>query len=661
VKIYFSDLNYVLECDFHTLKYKLELLGYQQRKAEVFNKKLTKTKVVISRLRSIFRTGTSVRLRERKKVYLWCMSWYRTLSGKFVILLTLVFALSTYEKINLVNSGEKPCVSAFDGFGYYMYLPHFFQYGNLNIDREWAQDLQDEYCWGHHVYQLEKRELKAEIDIYHMGLSIAMLPSYTVAEIWARAGGYETNGFSYPYHVMYLLNALLFIFLGLLYLRKLLRLFADEWSTIVTMIVIALGANTYFIFNFQYDLPHLYLFTINAAAFYHILRYFREDHFNSLIFAALLFGLAVCIRPTQMIFGIIPFLLLLKKHGKSLVFIKHLSLFAVAVVLCNIPQFLYWKLVGGQWLILNLHTEDIVLSDPNLIDFLISYRKGWLLYSPLFLILPLGWWFMFKKERTLFWATVSFSVVYIYVMSAWECWWYANSFGQRVMVDIYPILAIPIAFLVMSLRRKFAIVVASLFGLSCIALNLFQSEQTNLGILDGSRMTKEHYWHIFGKLDPAEIHNRFLLIDRGNLFWPEELSQYDDLPFILKQQNIFRLKNPVVSEPGNSVPIDKIQILKSVPTDETRIMVPLIYRTSDSTQRASLQIECFSEYNCYNWNSYELSLGRRQNQDVYDTMYFNLPEIRHDADSLQMYVYNQGGARIELMQFKIVGTSLIRD
>lgn len=588
------------------------------------------------------------------------MGWIRTTSGKIVILLTLVFSFSTMEKIEKITIGEKTCNCAHDGFGYYMYLPQIFEFGHLNIEKDWAQDLQNKYCDGAFVYQLEEHWTGNNIDIYHMGVSLALLPSYTIADGFARAFGYETDGFSYPYMIAYLLNVLLFIFLGLLFLRKLLRLFGDELMTSIVLIVVALGSNAYFTFNHQYDLPHLYVFVLNAASFYHLIRYYRDDTKRSLWYSAILFGLTVCMRPTQVLFGIIPFIFLLHKHGKSKVFIKKIALYPILAFIWNIPQILYWKIIGGEYIIMNLHTEDIALSDPNLLDFLFSYRKGWLLYSPLFLLLPIGWWLMFKKDRILFYATISFSVLYVYVMSSWECWWYAASFGQRVMVDVYPILAIPLIFIAINIKKSVFVALTAVFVAGCIFLNLFQSRQVELGILDGYRMSKEHYWHIFGELDPSQVHKRFLLIDRGNNNWPKELSQHDDNPFEIKSRIVKRFKMPVISEPGIHESLGKIHVLNTFGTDETLIEVPLKFRTSDSTQSSLIRMECVSPWNCYSWNNIELSLGRAQDSILYDTLRFNLPDIRHANDSMQMYIWNDSKAKIELLEMKIIGTSLIR-
>lgn len=593
--------------------------------------------------------------------YLYRMHWIRSTSGKIVILLALVFAFSTYEKMEEAFNGNKTCTCAYDGFGYYMYLPQFFQNGNLDLQKDWAQKLQNEYCYGAPVYQLEEHQPGKNLDIYHMGLAFLQLPSYTVADTVARISGYETNGFTAPYHYAYLLNAWLFIFLGLLYLRKLLLLFANETITSIVLVAIALGTNAYFIFNHQYDLPHLYLFFLNGAAFYHLIKFLRTDKNRSIYFAALLFGLTVCIRPTQLLFGMIPLFLLFQKYGNTRTFWRHILLFPAAAILWNIPQLLYWKIMGGEWVILNMHTEDMVLSDPNLSNFLFSYRKGWFVYTPMFLILPIGFYWMYFKDKALFWAMLLFSFGYIYVMSSWECWWYAASFGSRVMVDIYPILAVVLVFAIQGVQSKLWMRwVLGIFATLCLCLNLFQSRQMELGILDGYRMTKEHYWLSFGTLDPSSVHHRYLLADNSNLNWPQMLAADPNHPFTIKERSKKMISGLVVSEPKNHVSIGKIPLYETFETSETMLEVYLRFRTSDSTQSSLLRMECVSTHNCYSWNNIEISYGRPQNVWINDTLRFNLPDIRHAQDSMQTYIWNDGNATIELEQFTIHSTSLIR-
>ena len=100
-----------------------------------------------------------------------------------------------------------------------------------------------------------------------------------------------------------------------------------------------------------------------------------EDKKRSLILSAIFLGLTVCIRPTQVLLGIIPIILLFHKHKvKKLLAIKKLLWFPLFGLIWNLPQIYYWYSVGGEFLAPNMHTEDIVLVDPNILNFLFSYK-----------------------------------------------------------------------------------------------------------------------------------------------------------------------------------------------------------------------------------------------------------------------------------------------
>ena len=301
------------------------------------------------------------------------MSLFKTFSGKAVLLVSFVFTLATFQQLERLRTSDWRCINVSDGFGYYMYLPHLFNKGSLYMTQDWAQDLQNKYCEGCYAYQLVERKNGNQLDIYHMGLSYILLPSYAIGDVSARLLGYSTDGFSTPYHITYLLNALLFIFLGLFYLRKLLHLFVNDKITGYSILILYFGSNLFTTFKVQFDLPHLYLFTLNSLFLYHLFKYNKTQGRRALIYSALFFGLTTAIRPTQAIFGLIPLLLLFKEFGNSREFWKSILLFPLLSFVWNIPQILYWTIVGNELITLNLHTEDIALTDPNLLDFLFSY------------------------------------------------------------------------------------------------------------------------------------------------------------------------------------------------------------------------------------------------------------------------------------------------
>lgn len=588
------------------------------------------------------------------------MRTFKTFSGKIILFISFIFCLITIEKLNQLKTDENRCLTIADGFGYYMYLPHIFNEGSLYMTPEWAQEIQNKHCNGCFAYQLAKRENNNYIDIYHIGLSYILLPSYTVGDVIARSFGYDTDGFSTPYHVTSFLNTLLFIFLGLLYFRKLLLLFVSDKITGWSIFVLYLGSNIYITFTQQYDLPHLYLFTINSIFLYHFFKFFESKKRNNLLYAAIFFGLTTSIRPTQVLIGIVPLIVLIKECGNTKEFWKSILLFPLSSLIWNIPQILYWWFVGDELITANLHTEDIVLTDPNLIDFLFSYRKGWLVYSPLFLLVPFGLYHLYKSKRTLFWALTSFIVLYIYVLSSWETWYYANSFGSRVMVDIYPIIGLIIAIFFFSISKKVSVSAIVTFSIFCTSLNAIQSRQLELGYLHTERMSKEHYWYIFGRLDIPKFNQSRLLIDRTNLDWIEIQKRFPSKNREIYSREIYNIKSPLKSVPAKDLTIGRINILDLAKTDETVFEVQMMVRTSNIEMSSLLRMEAVSPYNVYGWQCFEVSKGLSENEYTPLIFKFNLPDIRHANDEMQIYLDNDANVSVEIKEFKITAHSLIR-
>ena len=594
--------------------------------------------------------------------YICLMRILQSYSGRVVIFLSFVFSIAFSNKVVDVVQEKSTCVCAYDGFGYYMYLPHIFEKHSLRFSEQWAQNIQDKYCDGIDAYQIVPSKKGDKINLYHMGMSFLFLPSYAIGDLSARIGGYSTDGFSKPYHIAYLLNALLFIFLGLVYLRKLLLLFFKDTIVAYSLLILFFASNIYITFTLQYDLQHLYLFALNSIFLFHLITFIRTNANRNFWISVIILGLTVSIRPTQAIWGIVPFFLLFNHFNSRRSFWFKILMYPLFGIVWNIPQIIYWTLVGGEPFILNLHVEDIVLADPNAIDFLISYKKGWLLYSPIFLSLIVGFYFIYREKKTIFWATLVFTVIYIYVMSAWECWWYASSFGARVMVDIYPLLAIVIGFFVLALSKKWTKFIGLLFILGCIGLNLIQSQQMGKGYLHHERMTRQHYWFIFGKINMPNYTDMHLELDRRqtNTNWIYTSHHLPKADYELKVKDIYSLDQPLESEPNTDLTIGRLNLYDLIETDETLFEVKIVTKTSDSTKIAQLRMEIVNRYNCYGWNNFEISKGHIQGEFVTHIFKFNLVRIHHSKDQMQMYLDIWEDLTVEIKEMTITAYSLIR-
>jgi len=127
---------------------------------------------------------------------------------------------------------------------------------------------------------------------------------------------------------------------------------------------------------------------------------------------------------------------------------------------------------------------------------LFSYRKGWYLYTPLMLLATAGLLVMGKKCAAGQWAIALYLAVEIYVLASWWSWWNGGSFGLRSFVDIYGIMALPLAALVDAVYRRRSSLKLAFGGLLAflIYLNLLQTSQYTQGYINHTGMTREAYW-----------------------------------------------------------------------------------------------------------------------------------------------------------------------
>lgn len=589
------------------------------------------------------------------------MAQYKPYSLVTIVLIFIFIFNQFSDKINDVIEDKNTCICEYDGFGYYMYLPYLLEHGSLAVKQDWAQDLQNKYCGGKFVYQIINHRGRGEINIYHMGLAYLHLPAFTIAHITAKQLGYETNGMSKPYHLAYIFTCLLFMLLGLFYLRKMLLLFVKDGTAALAILSVFLASNATVIFEKQYQLPHLFLFALNTIFFYYLILFYRNEKVKYLYISAIILGITFTIRPTQALFGLIPAILFYHKYGLTKTFRKHILFYPIFAILIDLPQLIYWLYAVGSPFVFNLHVQDMALTQPNLIDFLFSYKKGWLLYSPLFLILIPSFWKLKQRNKRLYSALLLVSVIYIYVMSSWTCWWYATSYSSRVMVDIYPFFILIIALFFESIKSIYAKIGIGIFIVLCIIQNQIQIIQLNKHYLHNYRMTKAHYWYIFGKTEIRNFNDSLLEINRDDYKWPKDTSITESDAYQIKEQEILHVTNITAkSDIKQEFKITEIPFKDFLKTDETLIEVSIKTKTSNNNANVTFHVRTESTRSTYGWNEREISKGLSENEFTTHNYKFNLPNVRFKDDFFRIFLRLPGDADIEIESLTLKATSLIR-
>jgi len=353
-----------------------------------------------------------------------------------------------------------------------------------------------------------------------MGLSILYLPTFLISHFVAIVLGYEANGYCLPYYVGLQFNLLIYLFLGLIFLRKVLLKYFDELITTSTILALFFGTNLFDFSSYDTAFPHAYEFSLIAIFMYYTLRWYENPKIKYAIFLGILGGLITLIRPSNIV--VILFLMLWRVAGinelrdRLLLFIKKWYLVFVMVffyILIWSPQFIYWKYVSGHYLFFSYGSDaHFDFSSPHIIKGLFSYHNGWLVYTPIMIFSILGTIVAYIRHKEWFLSVFIFLIFNIYIVLSWHCWWYGGSFGLRAFIDSYSILALPLAAFIAWFMNERPFIKYCLISIFCLLIlfNLFQTAQYRNGAIHYSDMTKRSYWETFGKLRPTEDFYKYL-------------------------------------------------------------------------------------------------------------------------------------------------------
>lgn len=417
---------------------------------------------------------------------------------------------------------------SWDVFGYYLYLPATFLHHDIGLqDPTWLDHLMEEYAPSNTLYQLVDGPDGKRVIKYSSGMAVVQAPFFLLAHAWAHLSGHPADGLSPPYQWALTFGCLLFALWGLFLLRRLLLyFFSDEWTAVLILLLV-FGTN--YLQLTAWDgtlLTHSALFTLYAALLLATVRWHERPTLAQALLIGLSAGLITLIRPSEGICVLLPLCwmpatdrpvaakwALVRRH------LPQLLAAAVAFLLVAGLQCLYWKAVTGQWLFYSYQNpgEGFDLASPYLRPFLFSFRKGWLLYTPLMALALLGLFQLWKDRRHLFPAIASFLVLDLWIVASWSCWWYAGgSFSSRSMVAAYPVLALSLGMLLRAWWRHPPVRRPMVIGLvALVLLNLFQTLQWHLKVLPKDRVTAGYYAAIFGRLTVPPGAEELLLVDRS--------------------------------------------------------------------------------------------------------------------------------------------------
>ncbi|MBL0045998.1 MAG: hypothetical protein IPP33_16860 [Flavobacteriales bacterium] len=287
---------------------------------------------------------------------------------------------------------------AWDCFGYQLYLPAtFIHHDPFLRDLSWVEEARIANNSSGTLYQVSTFEDGSRVIKYPIGLAVTWLPWFLLGHGVAWIIGTAADGYSWPYQLCVSAGVFCYLLLGLFALRAVLLRIFNERVVVVALTLVVLGTNVVGQIITDLTMPHLTLFAVQCGVLYQTVRWYEGRRWMNAIALGLLLGLAALIRPTEIICVLIPLLWGvtsgLGTHIRTACrYWQQWVTIGAVILLVGFIQLLYWKSATGHWFVdpYNNPAEGLDFLSPYTSNFLFSYRKGWLLYTPIMVLGVLG-------------------------------------------------------------------------------------------------------------------------------------------------------------------------------------------------------------------------------------------------------------------------------
>ncbi len=350
-----------------------------------------------------------------------------------------------------------------------------------------------------------------------IGMALMYAPGFAIGHLKAKLTGAPATGYSLPYQWAVRWGSIIYVIIGLFFCRKSLLMFFSETVTLIVLISLLFATNLFYYTYSWGELAHGYLFCLNAIFIYCILQSLIHAKPRYFIWAGLMAGLITLIRPTGILVLLFPLLYNVYSFNDFTNRVKYIfasrRIAGLSLLLFSLPllaQMIFWKIYFGQFIYYSYGKERFFFDDPQIVNFLFSYLKGWFVYTPIMLLALVGMLLSYKRMKPFFLFNIVLLSLTVYILSSWWDWTSGGSLGCRVMIEFYAFFAFPLGVFISWFWHNHAkniffkyclrIVPLIVFWLF-IELNLLQSMQLRFSIMHWDGVSKESYWLMFGKYE----------------------------------------------------------------------------------------------------------------------------------------------------------------
>lgn len=336
-----------------------------------------------------------------------------------------------------------------DGWGYYLYLPATFIYGDSHLSflndpelpRSIAQYRLADGSW----HGLTATDIGYR-DKYALGPAVMQLPFFLVALAIAKLTLRSMTGLEAPFQLANGISAVFYFALGSYLVFRTARLRYDVSASVAALAFAALATNLLFYAGFDGSYSHIYgFFLVAGVAFLVVRRLEAGGAPRPWEFAmfGLLMGLAVMVRPTNAIVALL-YLLFIRRSDLKTISAGSLSALLASFV-GALPQMLWWLETTGQLIYYSYVGEGFRFGSPEFRNYLISIRKGVFFWHPAYLLMILAVVAQVPTRRFESLIVLAIVMLNLFIGASWDDYTFGDSFGCRQIVEMTPLLILPTA------------------------------------------------------------------------------------------------------------------------------------------------------------------------------------------------------------------------
>lgn len=346
------------------------------------------------------------------------------------------------------------------------------------------------------------------INVHPIGISVLLLPFFLLGYVFASLFSFPMDGLSLPFQVAVAAGALTYVTIGLVYLKKLLRLnnISDNISAAVILLIF-FGTNLFYYTVSEAAMSHAYSFALISVFLYHSCSFVLHRENRNLFFSGAILGLILLVRPNN-IFILLSLPIWFKSWSNCKEFfsdqVKSKYFYRTALITMGIVllQSALWYAQSNSLFHNTYKADGFYWFHPQILKMLVGFDSGFFIYTPLCLLFLAGLVVIYKESKFAFFTAAFLLLVLFYFFASYWAYTYFDGIGIRVLVDYYALFAFFGAKLFSVLAGSKLAYLPAAAALFFAMLGIIYNYQVERGIIYKAGMTYAKWKYVFLKTAP---------------------------------------------------------------------------------------------------------------------------------------------------------------